>query len=47
MGDIDGFCILMACEVFATADTITHIGNPCLMFWVMIIFLKPNRPENV
>lgn len=37
----------MACEVFATANTITHIGNSCLMILVMIIFLKPNRPENV
>ena len=47
MGDSDGFCLLMACEVPAAANTITHIGNPCLMFRLTVIFLKPNRPENV
>lgn len=42
-GDSDGFRLLMACEVIA----VTHIGNPCLMFRLTIIFLKPNRPKNV
>lgn len=45
--DIDSFYLLIACEVFATASNIAHIGNPYLMFRVTIIFLKPNRPENV
>lgn len=45
--NIDGFHSLLACEVFTAANAISHIGNPCLMFRVMIIFLKTNRPENV
>lgn len=50
MVDSDGFRLLMACEVLAAAaesHAITHNGNPCLMFRLTIIFLKPNRPENV
>lgn len=50
MGDSDVFHLLMACEVPAAAResrAITHIGNPCLMFRLTVIFLKPNRPENV
>ena len=45
--NVDGFHSLLAGEVFTATNAISHIGNPCLMFRVMIILLKTNRPENV
>lgn len=51
MVDSDGFRLLMVCEVltaaYGRAMPITLIGNPCLMFMLIVIFLKPNRAENV